>query len=359
MRFFRAYIIGVAICVLPLAGCRPEEEITKEEATHADREKLRLRVAIMERGKEVWFIRLSGPDALVAANDQVFESLVKSVKFDKDDEPTVEDPKGWKKDPAGPPGGLRFAGYRNGGKPKELEITITRMAADHFDLLNNVNRWQKQILVPTSEKAEDLREPAVTKGKIGDQAVTWIDLKDGMGIHTVSRPPQAHASSKKISPLIGIKGKGGAPGGGAGGGGGRTPFKFTVPEGWAKRPGNQIELEIFMIGEGKNAIKVSISTALGTVPENINRWRTQVGLEELAPQKAEASAVVQQVAGVKSYYVDLARPDGDRNDKRILGVVIPMGRDSWFVKMTGPAGAVGQHKQAFETFVKSFEKDAR
>jgi hypothetical protein len=40
---------------------------------------------------------------------------------------------------------------------------------------------------------------------------------------------------------------------------------------------------------------------------------------------------------------------------RILGVIVPRGDHSWFVKMRGAASAVAREKSNFEAFVRSLK----
>src|SRR5438105_3947443 len=124
-----------AVSLLGLVGCKPEEEITREEVTYPDREKLRLRVAIMKHGPLVWFFRFSGPLAQVEEHGKTFDDLVNSVRFDKDEIPSWTDPKGWKKDLPTPE---CYAGYRIDVKPKNLEIAVTQFPAEKFDLMQNM-----------------------------------------------------------------------------------------------------------------------------------------------------------------------------------------------------------------------------
>ncbi|MBI2806143.1 MAG: hypothetical protein HYX68_14270 [Planctomycetes bacterium] len=353
MRFVRPVFVLCSLVLFAFTGCKPDDEIRVREVTHPDREHLRLRVAVVKRAPDVWFFRISGPTEAVQAHEKEFEKLVASARFDDKKDPplAVTDPKGWKKDPAGPHGGMRFANYRIEAKPKEIEVTITKLAADGFELLPNMRRWEKQVNLPRTEDADEL-ERKIKREKLGaqDQEVVWVSL-DGDGVHTPSRPVELLAANdKKFRPGIGL------PKANRGSG---LPFTFTAPKDWVRKPPRQFVLDAYEIAEGGQKAEVTLSSAGGSIGGNINRWRAeQVGLPRLDDREAERSAVVKLVAGVKAYYVDLARP-GAAQSKRILGVIIPAGQTSWFVKMTGPHDLVGQHKNAFEFFVDSFKKAAR
>jgi hypothetical protein len=70
--------------------------------------------------------------------------------------------------------------------------------------------------------------------------------------------------------------------------------------------------------------------------------------EELAPH-----VTILKVADIAARYADVDNPKAATADNRILGVILPLRDQTWFFKMTGPHDLVGQHKAAFESFVKS------
>jgi hypothetical protein len=341
VRFLSAFLI---LCPLFLAGCRQDDVIQQETVTHEDREPIRLRVAILKHEGFAWFIRLDGPESLVNEHQKAFDEFVRSTKFTgkKDVPVTWNEPKEWKKDP---PGGERYAGYRIPAKPKELEVKITRLPMNkEFGLMKNMHRWQKQVNRPLSESPED-NERYLKRDKIGDQEIEWVDMT-GLGVHTVSKPPDPRDARQKEG-LVGIDMNEG----------GRLPFKYAAPEGWEKKAPGMMAKDAYLIEDGKNSAEVTLTPLGGDPAANINRWREQVGLEKVDPDEIGKSAKLIQVAGIKSYYVDIGNPKGEPTKNRILGVIVPLNRrTSWFIKMTGPLDFVGQHKADFEKFVESFKK---
>ena len=161
MRFLRACLLLVAGCLTAIVGCKQDDDdISVTTVTHPDREPIHLRVAAIHpragRDDTIWFFRISGPTAEVAKHVAEFDEFVRSASFadekDKKEEPvTWTEPKDWRKDP---PGGMRYAGFRIAAKPKELEVTVTRLPAGDNWLLTNVHRWQKQINLPPASKME-------------------------------------------------------------------------------------------------------------------------------------------------------------------------------------------------------------
>ena len=337
-----------------LAGCSEHDEIKKTEVTFEDRQPLRLRVAIFKQAKLWWFIRLSGPEALVKEHEATFETFVRNVKFDDKKSPpiVVTEPKGWRKDPPG--GAGRTMAFRIDAKPKELEVTIVKLGAAEQSLLANLQRWQRQMHMPETETLEEAEQNFAKRENIGDQDVWWVTL-NGVGVHTVSTPPDPHAADKanKFMDAINIKTRDG-----------EFPFTYTVPPGWVRTgPRETVKsgmtfktLETFAIGEGQNRAEVALSMAGGPVGFNIVRWREQVGLEKGSLEEAERSAQRRTIARIKAYYVDLANPQGPAGENRILAVIIPVGSQKCFVKLTGPHDLVGQQKANFESFVDSFKR---
>jgi hypothetical protein len=347
VRFLRVSLLLSTVGFLSLAGCRQEDDISRETVEHPDREKIRLRVAVIKQGPSVWFIKMAGPVKLVEEHGKTFEDLVRGARFDGALEPILITPKGWKKDL---PTRMRFAGFRTGEKAAEMEIAVTDLPAKSFDLMVNMHRWQKQVNVPLTESREQL-ENQVKREKIADHEVIWVDLQGGLGVHTVSKPPEPMAKNAK-NPFKGLEFKKA----GAGGGGGKVPFKYTVPDGWEKKAPGQFAAEAYLVG-GKAV--VTLTPAGGDLTENINRWRAQVDLGKLPADELKKTITELPVAGIKSFYVDLGNPQSAKENNRTLGVIIPMADATWFIKMSGPHDFVGQHKNAFETFIKSFKLDAR
>lgn len=344
---FQAVTLCVCILLASLVtGCQDDTEIRKEIVSFPDRQKLRTRVAIVQDADYAWFFRLSGPLEHVGNNADTFDAMVKSMKFVEDEDRPLkwDEPKGWRKDPAF---GERYAGYRIDAKPKELEVTVTRLPREKFHLVTNVNRWQKQLELPTSDKEADLIEQGIVKKDIvGKNLVTWVDLA-GHGTHLVSKPPDPRAvtNQKMLMPMVQGKKESG------------SPFKSTVPKGWIKKAPTPFAVEAYQISDGDKSADLTLSNVGGQIPDNINRWRTQVGLKALKGEDLFQTVLkLEIIPDLPCIYVDIANAEWkDPTKNRILGVVIPRqdGRH-WFIKMTGPHDFIGQHKNDFEAYVQSF-----
>lgn len=345
VRFLRASTLLFAGCLIALAGCKQDEEISVTTVTHPDREPIRICVGAIPRGEHVWFFRMSGPTAEIAKHVSEFKEFVLSAKIPQpgNDDVELTAPKGWRKDQA-PPTAMRYAGYRIDAKPKELEVTVSRLEGGDGWLLANLHRWQKQVNMPPAASVDELSPEQLQKDK--EKGITWIDLT-GLGVHMVSKPPDAKAARGKWELPIAVK----APGRGA-----KSPFTYTAPEGWKQgEVTNEFMADRFVIGD----VQISLTTVGGSLAMNIQRWRKEVGLPPVSDAEAEKSALPMKVAGLPAYFVDVANPNGPPGKNRSLAVTIPMGQTNWFIKMWGPAEAVERNKNSFDAFVKSFKLDAR
>ncbi|HZZ81985.1 MAG TPA: hypothetical protein VFE62_26030 [Gemmataceae bacterium] len=352
MRIPRACLLLLGGCVLAIAGCKEDEDIRVNTVSHPDRQAIRLRAGVIKRDNLLWVFLIKGPKNEVAKNLDTFNELVRSVKFleKKDDNGRpfevaewTNPPKNWRKDP---PGEMRYAAYRIDAEPKEIEMTVSRLSAGDDWLLTNVNRWRKQVNLPPVAKDADLQAPEV----VHEKEIAWVDLT-GLGVHIVSKPPDPQAQSKK--PQFPAQGK--RPKVQPKAGGKKVPFQYDVPKGWEKGElTGQFMVERYVVDKDVQVTLTPLGG--GDLAGNINRWRKEIGLPLVDKKVADDSAAVLKIAGVQSYYVDIDNP---ARSSRILGAIVPLDDAIWVVKMWGPSNRVGENKNGFETFVKSFKLDGR
>jgi hypothetical protein len=86
---------------------------------------------------------------------------------------------------------------------------------------------------------------------------------------------------------------------------------------------------------------------------NINRWRGQLGQPPVTDADIATLPTV-DATGVKATLVDISGTDA-RSGKpaRLVGVIVPLGGQTWFYKLMGDAGIVAQQQDAFTKFVQS------
>jgi hypothetical protein len=132
---------------------------------------------------------------------------------------------------------------------------------------------------------------------------------------------------------------------------------WTVPAGWKEGELSQFLVAKYLIqGDSDAAAAVSVSQLDGDgggLLPNLNRWRGQLGQIPLTASDL-ATLPTLEVAGVKATVADISGTD-PRTGKpaRLIGVVLPLGSQTWFYKLMGDPGIVAQQKDALTQFVQS------
>lgn len=311
----------LALLLVGLAGCE-KETITSYKGKRLHR---RLLAAVIPHGDTTWFLKLVGPSDAVAKHEDEFKKFVQSVRFsDKEETPLEWDlPEGWTSVESSKE--FRHATLQIG--KSGMELTVTKLPGQAGSLTLNVNRWRGQLGLPSISEAEvaPLTRREVTKAG----PVTIVDLS------TTEAPPPEPAAPKAVAR------KGGS-------------LRFEAPEGWKETGGGGIRKVGFEIRDGSDTAEVTITTAMGELVPNVQRWRTQVGLDPGTEDQVRNELQSIEALGAKRPYADVAGPGG----KRILAVVIEQPRQTLFVKMMGPTALVGKQKPAFEAFVRSLRMGA-
>jgi hypothetical protein len=132
---------------------------------------------------------------------------------------------------------------------------------------------------------------------------------------------------------------------------------WTVPTGWQTAPLAQFLVAKFSI-TGADGAKAAVNVSSlagdgGGLLPNVNRWRAQLGLAPVAETDL-ANLPAIDASGGKATLVDISGTDG-RTGKpsRLVGVVLPLGGQTWFYKLMGDASVVAQQKDAFTKFIQS------
>ena len=133
---------------------------------------------------------------------------------------------------------------------------------------------------------------------------------------------------------------------------GRAKPKWSVPAQWKELPAGQMQVAKFAIPERGSAqaqvfVSVFPSDTGGTLA-NVNRWRRQLGLGEVAEQDLASLVKPLDPAHPEAMLVELTN-----NDKRLLGAIVPRGGSYWFYKLLGDNEAVVPEKDSFVAFAKS------
>lgn len=139
---------------------------------------------------------------------------------------------------------------------------------------------------------------------------------------------------------------------------------LTAPERWIrKQPRSTFIMAEFALpkaeGDEQDG-RLTVSSAGGTVEENIDRWRKQFGGK---PQKetkdeVELSGATVTVVDFFGKYNDQAGPFApavERDSYRMLAAIIPVKGQLYFVKSYGPEKTMAAQTEAFQEFLKTLK----
>jgi hypothetical protein len=89
-----------------------------------------------------------------------------------------------------------------------------------------------------------------------------------------------------------------------------TPPKYTAPAGWKQGPARQMRVVTFLVGDGEKPLEAYLSEPFaGSVLDNVNRWRGEVGAKPVT--EAELPAATKELPGpTKKYLIDVRGPGG-------------------------------------------------
>jgi hypothetical protein len=132
---------------------------------------------------------------------------------------------------------------------------------------------------------------------------------------------------------------------------------WTVPAGWQEGQLAQFLVAKYIIaGDGGAQAAVNVSSLAGDgggLLPNVNRWRAQLGLAPVADSDL-ANLTTLDASGSKATVVEISGTDSRTGQPaKLVGVVLPLGGQTWFYKLMGDANVVTQQKDAFIQFVQS------
>jgi len=141
-------------------------------------------------------------------------------------------------------------------------------------------------------------------------------------------------------------------------------MQLTAPQTWLRKP-PQIDFIVaeFLLprAQGDPADgRLTVTTAGGTVEDNIARWRDQFGgkPEKESREKIEVGGVPITVVDFTGTYRDQRGPFApaeERPDYRMIGAILEIGGQTYFVKGYGPAKTMAAHAEEIQAFLRSLK----
>ena len=150
----------------------------------------------------------------------------------------------------------------------------------------------------------------------------------------------------------------GLPGGHPNPAGAPPSLKYTLPAGWEETAPGEMRAASFHVQnkDGKQADVgvVPLPGFMGGDLENVNRWRSTVGLPAVKEEELPKLAQPVEIAGQQGQLYEQSGENPGSGDKgRILAAVLRRGGVAWFFKMNGDDAFVADQKPAFISFLKS------
>jgi hypothetical protein len=133
---------------------------------------------------------------------------------------------------------------------------------------------------------------------------------------------------------------------------GAPQIKWETPEDWTEVPPSSMRYASFS-ASAENGEKIDISVVTfpgegGSDSDNVNRWRSQIGLPPI-----DKNAVTSQVASLKTADATFSTADIVGAKARTIAAWTHHDGRVWFFKATGPNTAVEKEKSNFVKFIES------
>lgn len=129
---------------------------------------------------------------------------------------------------------------------------------------------------------------------------------------------------------------------------------WTAPAHWQAKAATAMRKGTYTItGEGGEA-DLSITAFPGDVGgelANINRWRGQIGLGNLVQSQVAGAS---QHLDANNLHITVVDYTGlGAAAQGLLGAIVPVGAETWFFKLSGPAALVARERADFMDFLKT------
>ena len=277
-----------------------------------------------------------------------------------------------------------------GDKGNTADISLVILAGSAGGVLENINRWLSQLGQPATTEEALGKMARHIKSPLGD--VTVVDLeglppgadaaKDGRivaGIASLDgrtyffkmRGNAALAESQKegfvkwIGTVRTAASSAPAPATASpvSQGAAAAPvatqevkqqIKWIVPAVWKSTPPSVMRYASFVVS-GANGGTSDVSASVfsgdgGGDLANVNRWRSQIGLETIGDAELKSLIVPVSCKDGQILTVDMTGPKA-----RILAGWARIDGKSWFFKLTGPDAMAAEEKARFEKFLQSVQ----
>jgi len=339
--FFPRTLFGflLSLC-LPIcfAACDKQDGI---QSHVVKRQKTEMLAAVTHREKSVWYFKVKAPQTVLEEVHSQFDDFFRTIRWPSPDalKPKWTLPNNWKEEPAS---GLREATltFRNHGYKFEVTVSHLPMRDDDWNkyLLENINRWRKQVLLEEWTQA-DLKK----QSKSFDSGKDKIFLFDFVGYERTKRRVITQEDADRLKeqarpPITRMA----------------TVPTWETPAGWEKIPTSGIRIAAFRVRKGENKAEVTlISLPPSSILANVNRWRGQINLAPWTQAELDENRQEIAVENLKADYVELFEAEGKKKPRCILGGILVSGGKAWFFKLAGDRETGLEQRDNFKKFIGS------
>lgn len=132
-----------------------------------------------------------------------------------------------------------------------------------------------------------------------------------------------------------------------------SDISYTKPKTWTEIAPTSIRKANFVIDNETGKAEISITVFPGDVGgllANVNRWRSQIGLEPLKVDSLGDDLESTVISNHQGYFVKL-----EGNTQSILGGILPFHGSTWFIKMQGSILSIDAEETNFKDFLSSIK----
>jgi hypothetical protein len=341
-------VLVLGLAVLLLGGCQgdgieryqvPREEKVRPGPIAQNRGAIRFLGAIIPHEKTTWVFKLMGPAALVGKYQEEFDRFIRSIRFNQQDDPPItwKVPEGWeesRKAGAGNAMVRRYTTFYLNLKGHPLELTVFDFPKGAGSVLDNVNRWRKQIGL--KDVGEEELAKITREIKVDDMPVTMVDMATEGAAQ--EKPAEGKADVRMLVAVIDQEKR-------------NWFFKLTgpaavidknkaafdrfiqsirfadkagqeiswkLPEGWREERGGGLRYATIHLGPRDHPLELTVfafGPRAGSLLANINRWRGQIGLEDITEADLDKVSRQIKVKGVPVTLIDLSTAGAGREEQ--------------------------------------------
>ena len=285
----------------------PHGDVRPEDKPLATPPSKGIRIAFGVAQERTWYLKMMGDSNTLVREKKNFEAFVTSFKF-KDGSADWTVPEGWEKTDGG---SMSIGSFKVGS----TVITVTPLGANSGTVLDNVNRWRRQIGLEAASM-DDISK-SLEKLQVDGNEFNYILLTN------TASPAREPVRDEELT--------------------------YTVPEGWKENAPSSMR-RMNLEASGMAVTGIFLGKAAQGLKKNVDRWCGQIGLEPLTDEQLAEAAKKIPFNGKEADYAILKG-----KEQSILVVLYNTENGVWFFKVMGETEKIMNEKASFEKLVASIK----